>query len=130
MKKVTIAKLDKIFSEYIRLRDNYQCIVCGKIGNEKDGIIQNGHLLTRSHYSTRFDEDNCHAQCKSCNYKHEYEFIHMQMSVIAKIGQERYEQLYLKFRTLKKYKQFEMIELYEEIKNKIKKLKNIIDQNK
>ena len=64
-------KLDKIFSQFIRLRDSEngycKCITCNKIGFwEKDGM-QCGHYISRRMLITRFDEDNCNAQCENCN---------------------------------------------------------------
>jgi transposase len=54
------AKLDKIFSEYIRLRDatlgdGYgTCISCGKIIYWKDNHC--GHFINRKHMALRFNE--------------------------------------------------------------------------
>ena len=53
------AKLDRIFSEYIRLRDaNPQgytvCISCGKIVPWKESDC--GHFINRSHMATRFKD--------------------------------------------------------------------------
>lgn len=58
-------ELDKIFSIFIRLRDKFECCTCGKKGDKTD--IDCGHYIPRSHMNTRWDEENCHAQCKGCN---------------------------------------------------------------
>ena len=63
-------KLDKIFSQYIRLRDSDEngyckCISCGSVHFWKD--THNGHYENRSHMATRFNERNCNAQCVKCN---------------------------------------------------------------
>lgn len=65
-----ILKLDRVFSQFIRLRDaNRQgicfCITCGKTFHWKDGDA--GHFVQRDRYATRYDERNVHAQCKYCN---------------------------------------------------------------
>ena len=65
------AKLDRVFSQYIRLRDmigntkTFQCVSCGKIKpiNQADC----GHYINRQHMATRYSELNCNAQCRSCN---------------------------------------------------------------
>lgn len=65
-----IHKLDKIFSEFIRLRDaNPQglcfCITCNRPFHWRDGDA--GHYVQRDRLATRFDERNVNAQCKYCN---------------------------------------------------------------
>ena len=64
-----VAKLDKVFSRYIRLRDcmpngYFRCISCGKIKPYEQADC--GHFHSRRHMSTRFDEDNAHAECRYC----------------------------------------------------------------
>lgn len=65
-----IHKLDKVFSEYIRLRDSNRqglcfCITCNRPFHWKDGDA--GHYVPRDRLATRFDERNVNAQCKYCN---------------------------------------------------------------
>ena len=65
------AKLDRIFSKYIRLRDSdengyVRCYCCGKVLHWKES--QNMHFIPRQHLSLRFSEVNCHAGCIKCNY--------------------------------------------------------------
>jgi hypothetical protein len=64
------AKLDKVFSRFIRLRDccgsdQGPCCTCGKIVIWKYGDA--GHFQTRGRLNTRFDERNVNLQCKYCN---------------------------------------------------------------
>lgn len=63
-------RLDRVFSEYIRLRDASEngfcrCVTCGAPWQWK--IIHNGHYIDRRHIATRYDARNCHAQCPNCN---------------------------------------------------------------
>lgn len=59
------AELDRVFSVFIRIRDDGTCFTCN---NEKHWRYQqNGHYVSRSYLSTRFDEENCHCQCSGCN---------------------------------------------------------------
>ena len=64
-----IAKLDRVFSLFIRQRDSkdgyFECISCGKIKPYKQADC--GHFVNRSYVSTRYDEINCNAQCRNCN---------------------------------------------------------------
>lgn len=70
-KKAAKDAADKWFSEFIRLRDagpdgRVKCVTCSHTDHWR--YLQNGHLVTRGHQSTRFDEQNCSAQCRGCNY--------------------------------------------------------------
>jgi len=74
-----VKKLDAVFSQYIRLRESVMgfstCFTCGKEDNWKK--LQNGHFMSRKHYSTRWDETNCQVQCAGCNvfkYGEQYKF--------------------------------------------------------
>lgn len=63
-------KVDKWFSQYIRLRDTDdtgygRCITCRKTIFWKHGDA--GHFRTRGHLTTRWDERNVNLQCKHCN---------------------------------------------------------------
>lgn len=74
MKKLKAVKqlkkdADKFFSIYIRLRDSDNgvgsCISCGATKHWKE--LQNGHFVSRSSSTLRYDEENCNAQCVGCN---------------------------------------------------------------
>lgn len=65
-------KLDRVFSEYIRLRDTaghskdgyFRCISCGQIKPYSQADC--GHYIGRQHMATRYNEINCNAQCRNC----------------------------------------------------------------
>jgi hypothetical protein len=66
----TKAKLDKIFSQFIRLRavndEGYgECFTCGRLRFYKNADA--GHFMVRQKMPTRFDELNVQFQCKVCN---------------------------------------------------------------
>lgn len=75
-KKVSVSaltkKADKIFSEYIRTRDNLKtsgtlekgvCITCWETSHS----IQCWHFITRARKSVRWNEYNANGQCPWCN---------------------------------------------------------------
>lgn len=71
-RKNLIKKLDKIFSEYIRLKyadknGIVSCYTCGKKAYWKGEGMQNGHFISRRSRILRWDERNCRSQCYSCN---------------------------------------------------------------
>ncbi len=82
-------KLDRIFSEFIRLRDaddnGYcRCISCGKIVYWKD--CDAGHYVNRKHMSLRYDEKNVNAQCRACNRFDEGNMIGYNHGLVEKYG--------------------------------------------
>lgn len=63
-------KADAAFSKFIRMRDAdangiVSCVTCGRRRHWRE--VDCGHFITRAKQSTRYDERNCHAQCKGCN---------------------------------------------------------------
>ena len=70
MRQKLIKKIDRLFSEYIRLKHadhsgNCKCITCGKTFHYKN--IDAGHFVSRRFLNVRFNELNVHPQCKYCN---------------------------------------------------------------
>jgi 5-methylcytosine-specific restriction endonuclease McrA len=117
MRKLTrkgiVRKLDKLVSQIVIARDG-KCIVCGTTQN-----LTCGHLFSRVAYSTRWDLDNCYAQCLSCNLRHEYDPYPMTQAVILKLfngGTTTLDILHYKYVTVHKFKTYELEELYEELK--------------
>ena len=68
--KNLIDDLDYVFSRYIRLKHSdssglCECFTCGKKDTYTN--LQCGHYIPRANLITRFLEQNCRPQCKSCN---------------------------------------------------------------
>jgi 5-methylcytosine-specific restriction endonuclease McrA len=59
--KTLKTKADKVFSLWIRNREPY-CYTCGSKKN-----LQAGHFVSRSYLFLRYEPDNVHTQCVSCN---------------------------------------------------------------
>jgi hypothetical protein len=68
-RKTLVKNLDTIFSIYIRRKDAIddiaECVTCGKKDHYKN--LQCGHFMSRSNYSTRWEENNVGVQCYGCN---------------------------------------------------------------
>lgn len=120
------AKLDKVFSLYIRYRDTmpsgyFRCISCGQI--KPFAQADCGHYINRQHMATRFDEMNCNAQCRKCNRFDEGNIQGYRLGLIRKYGEQKVELLELKKNTTRKYSEFEyraLIKYYTVLSNKIK----------
>jgi hypothetical protein len=69
-RKGLIAKVDKLFSRYIRQKHAnsggwLDCVTCGQTMPWEES--QAGHWIKRGHHSTRWDERNVAPQCPRCN---------------------------------------------------------------
>lgn len=84
-----IAKLDTLFSIFIRRRDCTpigKCISCGKpITFETSDA---GHYINRKYMATRYDEKNVNAQCRHCNRFCEGQIQGYRRGLIEKYGEK------------------------------------------
>ena len=91
-----VNKLDKLYSEYIRLSksdDNgiATCVTCGNKAHWKE--MQNGHFISRGKYPTRWDVYNCHIQDYRCNVALNGNYIEYTMFMIDNYGRDFVEEL-------------------------------------
>ena len=98
MKKKSFAtlkrKLDKLFSEWIRRkvgRDVVTCITCGAVHHWKE--IQCGHFISRIYLATRWNEQNAHPQCYSCNVLRRGNYGEYSLFMLKMYGQAIIEEL-------------------------------------
>lgn len=118
------AKLDRVFSEYIRKRDSkdgyFTCISCGRILPYEQADC--GHYINRIHMATRFSEINCAGQCRKCNRFSEGNMSGFRQGLIKRYGEQRVLLLEMQKNDTKKYSNFEYQALIEHYKKEIKKL--------
>ena len=120
-----VKKLDRIFSYYIRLRDVMpngvgKCISCGKI--KPYGELDCGHFFGRMNMATRFDEDNCHGECRGCNRASADHLIFYQENLIKKIGVARFSSLRERAHSTKKWEEYELQEMIAKYTKEVKRL--------
>jgi 5-methylcytosine-specific restriction endonuclease McrA len=84
-------ELDRVFSIFIRQRDNGQCFTCSKKDDYKK--MQNGHFVPRQYLSVRWDERNCNCQCYACNMLYGGQGATYAIRLKEKYGQETVEYL-------------------------------------
>lgn len=121
------AKLDKEFSLYIRLRDSkpfgykyFKCPTCGRVLPFEKADCS--HYFSRRSMATRFDEDNCMAECSFDN-RFNAEHLHkLREAVIRRIGEKRFQILEWKHNQTKKWSDFELQELIKYYKALNKKM--------
>lgn len=123
-----IAKLDRLFSKYIRLKysDNgvIRCYTCDKpyVYNN----IQCGHFVSRKYWNYRFHEDNARPQCIKCNYFEHGNYAVYARKLAEEIGHEKVQYMQAN-KSMKKLYQYEIEAL---IKHYTKKLKELENDNK
>ena len=88
--------LINIFHLFIRLRDarkdgTFQCISCGRILPFERSDC--GHYINERHSATRYNEDNCHAQCRTCNLFKRGNPEEFRKALVRKYGEEKVEAL-------------------------------------
>lgn len=88
---------DMYFSRYIRVKYSKDgkctCYTCGNIKPIKE--VDNGHYQKREHKATRYNENNCRPQCKTCNgnVKHNGKQVLFKENLILEIGKEKVDEL-------------------------------------
>lgn len=121
-----IAKLDTIFSEFIRLRDCdkngvCKCITCGGLSHWRQ--MDAGHFITRENMGTRWEEENVHSQCPSCNrFKSGKQFEHG-LAVDKKHGPGTASKLLIKSKGVCNWQNFEIEAMHTYYKAAVKELK-------
>lgn len=117
------AKLDKLFSEFIRRRDAdkngiVKCCSCGKLVDWKESDCS--HFVSRQYLWTRYDERNCNASCRKCNRFEEGRKEEYALFLVKKYGVEILEEL--NSAKWKVYPQFPYAEKILEYEEKLKEL--------
>lgn len=116
-------ELDKVFSQYIRHlysddNGNVECYTCGVVKPIKQ--MQNGHMQSRKHTSTRWHLNNCRPQCVKCNIYSEGEKIRFYRRLCSEIGDKEVEEvIQLSYKT-EKYSKPDLIYLIDYYKQKLK----------
>lgn len=124
---MNLTKLDKAFSEYTRRKNaddngHVKCCTCPTVKHWKE--MDAGHFVSRRHLATRWRESNCHAQCQECNRHDSGALVEYLMFMKDKYGYEEAWIIVSESKAAWKPMQFEIDELTEYYKNKIKELDN------
>ena len=119
--------LDKVFSEYIRLKfsdDNgyCRCVTCGSIRKWND--IDNGHFINRDVKATRFDEINCRPQCVSCNHYHSGKAYKFRQALVEIYGEKEIKDMERKAELGGSFCAYQLREMIIEYREKVRMLKN------
>ena len=105
------------FSLYIRRRDGFKCVTCGRTYPENQrGGIQGGHFVAGRHNSILFDERNCHAQCYGCNVMKRGAPTQYWLFMEQKYGRAVIDELIFLDSQTKQMKEADFQEIYEKYK--------------
>ena len=125
-------KLDRVFSMYIRLRDSkefgfkyFRCISCGRVLPFEQADC--GHYISRTNMALRFSEDNCSAQCRSCNRFKDGNILDYRQGLTRKIGEQRVTLLESRKHETKKWSNWELEQLIEYYSKETERLKKCED---
>ena len=116
-RKKLVDRADSLFSSYVRQKNNNICEHCGGKASQVH------HYLSRRHYLTRWEEDNCLSVCWACHLH----WCHSEAEkcrdyLIARIGGERFHELKKLSNEVAKYSVSDYKELISELEDKIVKL--------
>lgn len=93
-----LRKTDRLFRQYILLRDGYTCQRCGStydaVGDSLRGLHVS-HYWGRGRENTRFDPDNCILLCWGCHrlWGHGDGRNDYMKFMVKKLGQHRFDEL-------------------------------------
>lgn len=121
------------FQMWIRYRDNWTCVVCGKhVDPNAPGakqLMHAGHYISRKYQSLLLDEVNVHAQCKECNGAQNWVGMDPRYTqyMIRKYGPEILDYLYKKQHEISKISAYEWKELADEWEQALEDIKKTLD---
>lgn len=117
-----IAKTQKVFNQFIRLRDQDKgCVSC-----KSHKVDHASHYYSAGKYTAlRFNESNVHGACISCNYFKHGNLIPYRVNLEKRLGKKTLELLDgVANRSTKKWSIIELQLIEKEYKQKIKSLNN------
>jgi hypothetical protein len=118
-------KLDKVFSQYIRLKDadaggTVECVTCNQLFFWKETDC--GHFIKRQHRSVRWDERNVGVQCTRCNHYMGGRQDDFSKYIIKTYGYTVFDELMrLKYQTMK-FSRLDIQQKIDEYKEKLESL--------
>jgi hypothetical protein len=111
----------QVFNKWINLRDKgLPCISCDKLIT---GRVNASHFWNaNNHYNVRFNEDNVHSSCITCNQFLSGNLLEYRTRLISKIGIERFNNLEAESKQTRKFTKEELKDIINIYKLKIKQL--------
>lgn len=122
------------FQMWVRYRDNWTCVVCGKHvdpnspGAKKE--MHAGHYISRRYKSLLLDPKNCNSQCKDCNGRQNWEGVDPRYTqyMIHTYGPEILDYLYKKQHEITKISHYEWEQLATDWSQALEDIKKTLDK--
>lgn len=117
------------FQMWVRYRDNWTCVVCGKhVDPEMPGAkneMHAGHYISRKYKSLLLDPQNVHAQCKDCNGRQNWVGMDPRYTkyMVNRYGEGILDYLFKKQHEIEKISHLEWERLAEFWEGKLKEIK-------
>jgi hypothetical protein len=124
--RALVDKLDRVFSEWVRLRDcnkdgYIKCVTSGALIHWTEADA--GHFMSREHMNTRWDERNVNAQGRGDNrFKSGKQFEHG-LAIDKKHGAGTAAKLHIASKMEKKWQAFELEAMAGYYRSEVKRLK-------
>lgn len=121
-----IARLDEVFSLFVRLRDSdkngmVKCITCGAIDHYTK--VDAGHFVTRENMGCRWEEENVNGQCQHDNrFKSGKQYEHG-LAIDKKYGPGTASKLVIKGKSPCHFEDFELEAMIKYYRDEVKRLK-------
>jgi 5-methylcytosine-specific restriction endonuclease McrA len=113
-KAKAIHAADKAFSLYIRARDRF-CVTCGQASSDCS------HIFSRSHYATRWDENNSYGQCRGCHMRHHNQTESYLLDYAkGRLGKKRYEDMRKRWESVSNWKAYQIDEVARYYRGKLR----------
>lgn len=107
-------KAQRVFNAWIRNRDKDEpCLACG---NRSDKMDASHYIAQGSSGFLRYNEDNVHNTCYSCNRFKHGNLVLYRINLVKKIGQERVRYLEDNVHTVHKFTREELEEIITKYK--------------
>ncbi len=120
-------KHDAVFSDCIREAANWTCHGCGKTYHNNTRGLSCSHIFSRRTKSTRWFPDNALAHCVGCHRYYQENPIEFAVHAKQILGEPRYIELKTRFHQPRKYKPWELEELYQHYKQQLKLMRECRD---
>jgi len=124
--RLLVKKLDRVFSEFIRLRDSdpngyAKCCTCHVTKYWRE--MHAGHYVGRRQMNTRWEEQNVHAQCAGCNTFHEGRKPEYTLFLVEKYGNGIVKSLVRAGNEVKKWSVSELSDMIKRYERRVAKMR-------